>query len=356
MEHHPLFSPSSLPMLEHCPCFERADDAVSMRIEPAPRASYRDHGTSMHEAFANRLRDGYTYALKDAVTPHEAEGIQWAVDYALMHKDLNHPFEIEQPLILMDDQFNIVTYGTGDVLNGPRLFDLKTGDYHNYWLQMAAYALMQMDRIEIDEIQVHVLFTRFRKAHQIVISRVAAGERVFKTIKAVQDPKRKPKVNPYCRWCKHLMNCEAVKDLTRIGEEEFKLYGSQPLYFNPGDLSVLLKRARILKEWVAAVENHAKAMAIAGTEIPDFELKSRSGAREIMDVKKAYELCGLPPDIFIALCNLPVGALEDAIAVREEIPKSHARKKVDELLHGVMQRRPPTMQLAAVETNEPTEK
>lgn len=348
-------------MLEQCPCFERAEDAAALSLEPRPKSKtlYRDRGTIMHETFAVALASGQTLATVLAsghlaatkLTPSEQEQVQWAVDYVKAHQTSEFPVEIEQSLVLMDDKFNVITFGTGDVLNGPQLFDLKTGDYHNYWLQMACYALMQMDRIGADRAKVDILFARHKNAHQQDVTREEATRRIMAVVDAVMDPKKKPRANPYCRWCRKVMTCEAVVHLVSgLEHERYEIR-------EPNELSKALITAKVVKEWAGRVEAFAKDQAIAGMEIPFFFLKSRAGAREIMDVKRAFELAGLPADLFLSICNLPVGTLEDAIATQQNVPKSAAKKIVNTQLGEVIKRRPPTVHLAPTKhEDEPTEK
>jgi hypothetical protein len=348
-DHHPTLAPSSLPMLELCPCFERGEDAAALALEPHEVTSYKDRGSQLHLVFEHVLA-GLPMDCEIHLSPTEKEQIQWAVDYVKVHASLEDPLEIEQHLVLLDDKFNIITHGTGDAVNGPRVFDLKTGDYHNYWLQMATYGLMQMDRIGTDMVNVYVMFSRFHNVHLLPITREEATRRVMTVVASVLDPNKKPKANPYCRWCRKVMTCPAVVKLLEgvdVANHEIN---------DPAELSLALKNARILAEWVKRIELHAKNLAIAGVEIPYFFLKSRQGAREIMDVKRAYELAGLPPDQFIALCSLPVGALEDAIAIKENIPRSRAKKVINERLAAVLQRRAPTVRLTPTQNEEePTE-
>jgi hypothetical protein len=147
------------------------------------------------------------------------------------------------------------------------------------------------------------------------------------------------------------MTCEAVVHL--VSGLELERYEIT----DPGDLSAALMTAKTVKEWAERVEAFAKESALAGMEIPFFYLKSRAGAREIMDVNKAFALSELPPDLFLTLCNLPVGKLEDAIAQHEGVKKSAASKIVNERLAEVIRRRPPTVQLAPTKNeDEPTEK
>jgi hypothetical protein len=349
-EHHPTLSPSSLPMLEQCPCFERGEDAAALALEPRETVSYRDRGSELHKVFEHLLR-GHEIPKEIVLTPNEKEQVEWAVDYVKVHSSLEDPLEIEQPLILLDETFSIVTFGTGDAVNGPRVFDLKTGDYHNYWLQMACYGLMQMDRIGCDLTNVYVMFSRFRNVHLLAITRDEATRKIFAVVQSVLDPNKKPKANPYCRWCRKVMTCPAVvKLLEGIDADHYEITG-------PEELSRALTTARILTEWAKRIEIHAKNLALAGVEIPYFYLKSRKGAREIMDVKRAYELSGLTPNQFIALCNLPIGALEDAISEDLGLSRSAAKKIVNERLAAVIQRRAPTVRLTPTQNEEePTEK
>jgi hypothetical protein len=348
-EHHPTLSPSALPMLEQCPCFERAEDAAAIALEPRePRPTYRDRGTEQHLVFEHLLR-GHEMPTDTVLTPIEKEQVQWAADYVKANITAEFPMELEQRLVLMDDYFNIITFGTADVTNGPHLFDYKSGDMHNYWLQVACYGLMQMDRLGVDNATVTVLFARHKKAHQVDLTQAKAQEKVFAVINSVIDPERKPKANPYCKWCCKVMTCPAVKKV--IGGVEAGHYKIE----DPVELSEALKKTVILIEWAARVQAHAKQMAMAGTEIPYFYLKPRQGAREIVDVKRAYELSGLPPDQFLKLCNVAVGAVEDAIATHDSISKSAAKKEVNSRLGEVIRRRPPTVSLAQTQQTEPTE-
>jgi CRISPR/Cas system-associated exonuclease Cas4 (RecB family) len=219
-------------MLESCPCFERAEATAS--------SDYRDRGSILHGVFEDMLR-GKETSVK--LTPFEQEQLEWAVNHVLVNKSSEFPLEIEQRMVLLDEDFNVITFGTGDVLNGPRLFDLKTGEYHNYWLQVACYALMQMDRIEVDRATVDLLFIRHKNVHQIDVSREEATRRIMKVVKAVLDPDKKPRANAYCRWCRKVMTCSAVVHLVSGLEHE------RHEITDPEELSAALMTAKTVKEW-----------------------------------------------------------------------------------------------------------
>jgi hypothetical protein len=338
-EHHPTVSPSALPMLAQCPCFEReAEKEVD---------GYADRGTLLHGVYETWMTGGKS-SEEEKLTSFEKEAVKWAVDYTKMNASDGWPLELEKQLVLMDDDFNVVTFGTGDVVNGPRMFDLKTGDYHDYNLQVGCYALMQMDRIEEDRIDFHILFTRHKRAHMLTLIRDQIAPKVQAVIASVLDPEKKPRANPYCKWCRKIMTCEAVRKLVNAPEGTYEI--EKPL-----ELSDALKRAKVLEVWCERVSDYARKQAIAGLDIPFFMLKSRNGRREIADVKGAYERSGIPPERFIELCSVPVGAIEDAIADIEGVAKSAASKIVNERLGGVIVRRAPTVHLAPTQHEEPTE-
>ncbi len=327
-------------MLEQCPCFERDSAKVV--------DGYADRGNLQHRVFETWLR-GEKAAEEDKLNPFEKECLKWAVDYVKLHASDGYPLELEKRMVLMDDEFNVITFGTGDVLNGPRMFDLKTGDYHDYAAQIGVYGLMQMDAIEADRIDFHVLFARHKRAHTVTLIREQVAKRFKTTCDAVLDPDKEPKANPYCKWCRKVLVCKAVHKLVdSVSPEDYEIG-------DPDKLSEALRKSKILAVWCDKVGEHAKAQAIAGVVIPFFMLKSRNGRREVADIKAAYERSGLPPEDFLKLCSVPVGALEDAIAAHEDVAKTAAKKIVNERLGDTLVRRPPTVHLSPTRYDEPTE-
>jgi hypothetical protein len=101
------------------------------------------------------------------------------------------PLEIEQPLVLMDDKFNVITFGTGDVLNGPQLFDLKdrrlTTTTGSKWPSTAScrWTASAVDRAKVD-----ILFARHKNAHQQDVTREEATRRVMAVVDSVMDPEQ----------------------------------------------------------------------------------------------------------------------------------------------------------------------
>jgi hypothetical protein len=328
-------------MLAQCPCFER-DPEVTVD-------GYADRGTVQHAVYEAWMKDQKT-PLEDKLTILEKEGVKWAVDHTKMHVSDAWPLELEKRMVLLDNEFNVVTFGTGDAVNGTRMFDLKTGDYHDYAEQIGVYGLMQMDAIEADRIDFHVLFARHQKAYSITLVRDQVTRRFNAIRDAVLDPERQPKANPYCKWCRKVMVCKAVhKLITEVDPEQYQIN-------DPEALSKALKTTRILEVWCRKVGEFGKAQALAGVIIPYFMLKQRNGAREVADVKTAYERVGLPPDDFLRLCSVPIGALEESIAGKEGISRSAAKKLLNERLGDALVRRPPTVHLAPTNYEEPTEK
>jgi hypothetical protein len=337
MEHHATLSPSSLPMLDRCQLFERG-----MSDE-----TYQEDGNRMHTAFANLLRgqnSGVVLSLP------EAEGVQWAVDYVKMTATSEYPIEVEQKLTLVDDRFRVITFGTADALNGraPWMADLKTMDEHDYYLQMACYAVMKMQRDGGEVVEVDVLYSRDRRVVRYVIGRMEATERLAVLFAKIRNPHREPNPNEFCKWCKHLATCEAVAErVTTVAtaHDWLPVKLSPTEIINPIDMGKALSLARLFSDWCEEIERRGKEMDAAGVEIPGWRRRTRAGARSIKNVPRAFELSGLPPEAFYSALSISVGAVEEAIAKVEGIPLKAAKAETNTRLAEVLEQRPPSVWL-----------
>lgn len=329
-EHHATRSPSSLPMLSKCPCFEREGGSDK----------YRDHGTKMHEAIANILqgKDGGALLTKDA------DNVMWAVDHVRAFATKEFPIEIEQRLSLSDDQFSLITFGTVDVINGDWIIDWKSLEAHDYWYQMAAYALMLMQRSGHRRTTVDIGYLSDRQIERHIITKTEAEDKLGALFLELENPYKKPKANEFCKWCKNLTTCEAVAGrVTAVAngrkDWEPEIYESSKI-MDPEEMVKALKIANLLKEWCESVIYHAKEMAKAGP-LPGFEIKERKGNREIKDAVAAFEALDiLEPNEFLSACTIGVGKLEEAIATKQKISARAAKNLLNETLGTLVTRGP----------------
>jgi hypothetical protein len=337
MEHHATLSPSALPMLSKCQLFERGEGSDE----------YRDAGNRLHKAFGDLL---LKRPLSVEVSMAEKEKLQWAAGIVNCTVSDAEPLEVEQKLCLMDDSFKVVTFGTADVLNGrqPWVGDLKTMDEHDYWYQMACYALMKMQRDGGNYVEVDVYYTRNQRIERLVIGRQEAIEALLVLFAKIRNPHREPVANEFCKWCKHITTCPAVSSrLVEVVAAHDWLPASllPEKLVDPADIGKALAIASLLSDWIDAVELRGKTLDAAGVDIPGWRRKVRQGNREITDAIRAYELSGLPPEAFYPTLKVTVGAIEEAIAKYEGIPLAAAKIETNLRLAEVITQRPPTTSL-----------
>lgn len=330
-DHHATFAPSSLPVLNVCPLFTSGSDK---KIDNEDR----DLGTRFHEVLEARL--GGDESPHDLGVDGE-ERITWAIDKIRLATTSEYPVELEQRLYLMDDDFNEVTFGTADVINGPRIWDLKTGIRRDdfYWMQLACYALMLMRRDGYDRVECNIVYTRYRQIYTFEITLEEAEGAVFGLIDYLKDSTLKRAMpNDHCNWCENLISCEAVKkrvDAIKEGREDWELedYHSSEIT-DPIQMSKAWKLAKLMEKWTESVFYHAKEMMVThGIPIPDLEVKERAGRRYIEDILKAFEaLDDLSKEDFMAACSIAIGKLEDAVAKTRGISKYKAKQALEDEL------------------------
>jgi len=328
--HHASYAPSSLPVLSVCPLFKSGDNKIDNED--------RDLGTKFHEVLEARLGGDNS--------PHELgvdgeERIQWAIDRIKMELTDEFPVELEHRLYLMSDDFSEVTFGTADVINGPRIWDLKTGLRRDdfYWMQLTCYALMLMRRDGYDKVECSMVYTRYRQIHTFVVTKEEAEGAIFGLLEHLNDDTEKRAVpNDHCNWCGNLTTCDEVKkriDAVAGGREDWELedYHSSRIS-DPVEMAKAWKLAKLMQKWCESVLFHAKEMMVTdGIPIPGLEIKERSGRRYIEDISTAFDqLQDLDQKEFMSACSIAVGKLEDAVATKRGISKYKAKKALNEEL------------------------
>ena len=123
MEHHPDLPPSSFPAKNLCPSFSSA-----------PAGDAAERGSDLHALFEQKINNGDVKEFND-FTEFEIAGLDWAVDIVNLNVDATKPILTEQKVSYGEHYF-----GTADVINENKLFDLKTGEERSYYMQMCAYA------------------------------------------------------------------------------------------------------------------------------------------------------------------------------------------------------------------------
>jgi len=300
----------------------------------APGAA-AEHGTAMHEVFASLFEDRLPLFNSD-ISDDDLDALKWAKDEVDIRTTLEFPIEVETKLTYSDAKLKEVYFGTGDVVNGPQLFDLKTGDQHGYWPQMAGYALALMDERGYKTVETHILYTRFRKVYSRTIEKKQAEAIINDIIYKAEDPGAKEIPNEYCGWCARRLECEALKDRanTIVAHQDWALdsYRIDEIAKNPNELSKALSLAKLMKQWVSAIEDEAKNHE----EIPGYKWKEVKGRRNIKDALAASKRVNLPIETFLTACSASVTSLEKIYREELGITPSEARAMLQENLSEVI--------------------
>jgi hypothetical protein len=130
-----------------------------------------------------------------------------------------------------------------------------------------------------------------------------------------------------CRYCGNRGTCPALYSKALVVAQNYSDAVLEiPSQFHPStwttpeEHSIGRRLALVLEKWVESVKAHnMQFVTEAGQTIPGFELKSKSGKREIKDILAAWAAMKdeLTLEDFLAVCGpVSVAKLEEAVAVR----------------------------------------
>jgi len=354
--------PSSLPMLQQCPCFE--SDSTEFAKDGNKR---HDYLSVLLTGVSPLLKDAIGNPMNGSLPPEEAEAVEWAADYIQMLINSDYQVDTEHKLSLTNEDFSEVMSGTPDVVNGPVIYDLKWRE-RDYVAQMAAYALMLMQARDYQCVEVHLLFAERRKIVKLKFNWDSASKIVFDTIAAYRNPDKQPTPCDYCGWCANRVGCAALNERAKAvaaGREDWKLeqYHSSQIG-QPVEMAKALKLARQLAKWCEAVEFHAKSMVLAGAELPGFRQQSKAGRQYCTNVAEAFTLSGLTQEKFLAACDIRLNTskkypdkqgLADIFAAANEMKKAPAKRTMLKKLEPVLKQSAPSISLVATGETETEE-
>ena len=309
--------PSVLPAWSRCAAYDPKEEA-------GPAAQ---RGTIQHKCFEKIFKgapDAKDLSMLDAA---EAEGVIWASEYVKSWcENISAPIESEVPLTYTRaGEWEPTFEGTADLICSSNLFDLKTGEPHEYEYQMAAYALMMFQRNpELQFVLVHLLYSKVRSAVKWQISRIEAEKMVESVLKCRADPERRASPCDYCKWCANADTCPALSEralTVGAGRPDWALqqYHTSEIT-KPEEMSKALDLARALAAWCEGVEHRARKMIDEGAVIPKYGLSKRAGNRSIKDAKQALELAitqDMHPTAFASCCTVKVGELEKLMGKKQ---------------------------------------
>ncbi len=356
---HALLSASSSDRWLACP-----PSAVANEAYPNQDTSFTQEGTTAHEvaeAIA-RLRidplakvempDNYTAEMLDCA--HEY------ADYIEEQKKSNDATVLLEQrvdfsswvpegfgtcdcIIIQDDTLTIIDYKYGQ--------GVQVNAIEN--TQLRLYALGAMNDygnvLGITKIEMHIYQPRLNNISSDSITVEELMQWANKTVKptATKASKGKGKYNPgeHCRFCKHAGRCRA---LTKLCTEYLDTHGMRvtvPI-LAPHEVADVLRMEPMVTLWLKKVKEQAFTTLMNGEELPGYKLvEGKLGNRKWKDeAEVASTLANLyPRETFT----------ETRLLSPSQMDKAIGKKKVAELLEGLIERAPGAPTIAPVTDKRP---
>jgi hypothetical protein len=316
-------------------------------------------GSDMHEELA-KILEGKNELAFSSLDAGEQDEVSWAADYIQRQIALKGdvPLKVEEKVSYSDESFRELFYGTLDCSCGNALFDLKTGEERSYWHQMAAYGLALMESEGYEEIEVHLVFSRYKRTHTYTISKDEATMVIKELLVRLEDPNAPPIPNAYCGWCDEQTSCPAIVErvMELSKEEDWRLesYNLEEIKYNPDELAKAIALATQMKSWAFAMLDFAKSFE----EIPGYEWRHVQGRRKIEDTKGAVKLLeevGVPIEVIMEVCSVNLSSLEDLLVDFKDLTKPEAKKLLANLLEPVITRAEGYKKLVENKSTKPKE-
>lgn len=350
--HHPQ-GPSKFTAWARCAKWEGEKDIEEADIEallPASKQAdteHKDRGTAQHGALAKVL-------LKvplpfEGLSEPETEQVQWAAEQVVEIAGRagydTGEIAVESRLNYFgpEGSFEPLTFGTADVEFAHIVIDAKFGDMHDYFPQMAVYALMKMQRDGLERVEAIIVFARNKRVVRYVIPRQTAETVFYGILNRRNSPHARPNPCEFCGWCARKATCEAINVvvdgvLERREDWGFRLPTAKltEAASNPamsGAMRYLWKG--FIEPWGEALDYQANLMAAVGNVPLGFRRQDERGRLVFAEAGKVVEAmkeAGVPPEAVLGAATFTMEGLAKAYAAARGGSVEKAKPVVEELL------------------------
>jgi hypothetical protein len=161
-------------------------------------------------------------------------------------------------------------------------FDLKTGQYYDYKLQMAAYAWGLMEKYFAETWTTWLLFCDLRRVYRYAFSYERARQLALE-VRARYEAAAAPAFNPYCSCCANAGECpvlinRADQALALIEKPRFDFQG---VLASPQRLGLFLMACRGVEPYQQRASDRAKQYSQQKVEVPGWSLVTRLPAKYV---------------------------------------------------------------------------
>jgi hypothetical protein len=320
--------PSELEKLELCTAYRGSSIDTSTSAEGTmlhkvmeemaynPLRSLEDL-TPEHRSLVEYAKD----ALMDLVGEYpESPAVRTEVSLQLFQRGSVRIKGMADVVIITPDEVCVVDYKFGRLPVTP-----ADGN-----LQGWAYALGAFRNYGCKRVKVAFIAPHFRETNWHLFDVADMPAIITRIAAVVARCKQEPEPTPHpsaCQYCAEKMFCPAVAERALAVSVNFSGIPIPKEYF-PGPNTTVEQRniaqhlAGILADWGEMwKKSNREAVLENGVELPDFALRSRTGARAVIDTGAAWRIlqasgCGI--DTLLSACKVGVGDLEKALEQEEK--------------------------------------
>lgn len=346
-EHHSSLSPSSLFRRQSCP-----GSAMAEKNLPDTVSDDAIEGTMLHEQIAGLItRKAVGCEFLHGLSQEQIEVLDKCIKFINAQISMPEYLEIETEvkLSITDSNFEILTYGTCDVVavskDGRTAFlcDWKFGrgevDEAMENIQLACYALGIAMKYGVEKVEAHIFQPRVYNGHTEYMftdfpAILATLEQIRNACETYSDIRH---AGDWCKYCKAKLQCpECMSSLARVEniKVELKVEHIHDIS-DPTVLCDLWKRAKLAEEIIESIRHRCKEFARLNQGRCGFLIeKPGRKTRKINNISKAFEnLQGLlDAQDFIKACDASLPELEDLIAQKQNIKKAEAKRRLEAAL------------------------
>ena len=359
---HALLSASSAHRWLECP-----PSAVANEAYPNQDTAFTQEGTLAHET-AEMIASGRikpeAVVVGGAGNPITKEMVECAkeyADYIEEHKKNNDAIVLLEQrvdfspwvpdgfgtcdcIIIQDDTLTIIDYKYGQgvavsATDNPQMKLYALGAMNDYGIAM-----------DVKKVELHIFQPRLNNISTDNLTVEALMEWAEKTVKPVAEKaiqgKGKYAPGEHCRFCQHGGKCRA---LTKMCTEYLETHGLRVALpvLAPHEVADVLRMEPIVTLWLKKVKEQAMTTLMNGEELPGYKLvEGKLGNRKWAD------------ELQVSVTLITAGYTREDITETKllspsQMDKAIGKKKVAELLDGLIERAPGAPTIAPITDKRP---
>jgi len=212
--------------------------------------------------------------------------------------------------------------------------------------QLMSYAFAVFNKyLNVNEIRVGLFMPALMLNTVFTYKRIDLDDMKLKLIslrERVEDPNKVPTpCARACQWCAGKATCKALMAVaTKVSGLQIPEQLDPVFLRKPEDLTAAMVLAAVLTDWASQVKSHCTKLAMEDAiETPGFEIRSRAGAKKIIDNVVASKVMadqGLSPDDVLGACSLSIARLADVFSAKKDMTKKAAKETILSKLEAVI--------------------